>query len=677
MKSTLLLLLLTLSTTICQARQQPYDFGDVPKQQLQKSVYSIDSTANAVVLFDQGESYMDISMKVRYKQHTRIKILTDKGLEQGDIAIGFRKDDPEQKITDLEVVTYNLLPNGEVKEQKIGKREAFEEEVTDNWSLLKFSVPGIKKGSVFEYRYEMISESPVDYKDWQFQKEVPVLWSKYTAKIPQWFDFLTFLRSYYPLDKKELNPYKSHARIWVSGKEKAPSGLSSARQRRQNQQRSYMADLAYMGTEHVWLMKDLPAIVDEPYIYSAEDYSAKILLQLHEYEMPQSPRKKVLTSWLDFIKLIEESDAFGSRLRSHRTFRKDVEKLQLENMNKEEQVITLYNHVRDRMNWNKEYRLLITDDLDDLYNEGTANSTEINMILVQLLREAGLDADPLILSTRSNGEILDMFPIVDQFNHTLAYLKIDEKEYLLDATQDQKPFNILTAESQNGNGLRINAEKASWVPLVNKEAAKRTDLVILQMAEDGSFSGTLESSYKGYFSYNHSKKFSNEDSLEVIHETVFDGNESILLDSLNVNNDVKENNFTYKVQINKVAENMAADVIYFNPFFLKGFKENPFKREERKYPVDFDVPYSSNLIMRVTPPEGFVADELPKSRMVRLPNGLGEFKRIVQPAGNVIVMVFSMKINTYKVMPDQYPYLRQMFQELVDVEAENWVFKKS
>jgi len=111
MKLTLGTLLILFVSTYSHA--QTYKFGDVPIEQLEMTVYDKDSSAKAVVLFDKGETLVDYyndEYQVKFKRHVRIKILTDEGLEYGDISIDFRKAKPEQSFSKIMAETYNLRP---------------------------------------------------------------------------------------------------------------------------------------------------------------------------------------------------------------------------------------------------------------------------------------------------------------------------------------------------------------------------------------------------------------------------------------------------------------------------------------------------------------------------------------------------------------------------------------
>lgn len=670
----LLFLSIIFTSSSLRAFQQPLDYGEIPKEQLEKKIYAIDSTANAVILFDKGESYVDTDLKVRFKRHVRIKVLTDRGLEEGNVNIGFRTEDPEQDVREVKATAYSLSPGGKVKSSDLGKRERFIEAVSDDWSELRFSVPGLQVGSVFEYSYEIVTESPLYMKSWQFQKEIPVLWTEYRVRTPQWFNYLTLVRSFYPLEETSQSTFRGKARLRFSSTQ-APSGMGGTIQSRT--ERSTL--VSYDGLEYKWAMKDVPALTDEPYLNSVEDYSAKVILQLNSLQFPRSQTEPILTNWYDFIKIVEEGDFFGDHIRSGSTLKNIVGNTTNSDQTKFENMIALYDHVREKMNWNGDYELELKKDVDKVYEDRTGNGSEVNMVLVQLLREAGIDADPVILSTRKHGQILDVFPIVEQFNHAVAYAEIDSTNYLLDATLKDKPFDLLPIDSQNGAGLIIDQEKAGWVPLINKTRAEETSLVTVKVNENGSLSGKVESKSQGYYAFSRYQRLKEGDRKEKLHNDLFSGDEIFTIDSVSVDQAYSwKEPFNYTVEFSSRGHaNSRPDVMYINPFIVGKVSENPFKRKERNYPVDFNFPVIEKVVTRIRIPDGWELDEAPESKVVRLPGKLGEFKRIIQPSGNLILMVYSFEMNAYKIQPDQYPYLQEMFQQLVNSMRENIVIKKS
>jgi len=76
-----------------------------------------------------------------------------------------------------------------------------------------------------------------------------------------------------------------------------------------------------------------------------------------------------------------------------------------------------------------------------------------------------------------------------------------------------------------------------------------------------------------------------------------------------------------------------AGTVYFNPFISERWESNPFKSEERFYPVDFGVPREQVLTLTLHYLPSYEVDELPafarcrRARASRLERGRAAFLR--------------------------------------------------
>ena len=72
------------------AQKSPVKFGDIPMEDMKMTTYKPDSSAQAVVLVDYGEAYIQITGSVAtmtFERHVRIKILTREGSEWANAII--------------------------------------------------------------------------------------------------------------------------------------------------------------------------------------------------------------------------------------------------------------------------------------------------------------------------------------------------------------------------------------------------------------------------------------------------------------------------------------------------------------------------------------------------------------------------------------------------------------
>jgi len=632
---------------------QQQDFGDISRAMLEMEVYEKDSTADAVVLFDVGEVYVTEKLEVNYERHIRIKILTDRGLDAGDISISFRDDFPEQEIKGIKAESQYIDENGKVIKTKVGRRDRFENKISDTWKEVKFTIPGLRKGSVLEYRYEMKSESAIDIPDWYFQKQYPVIWSEYTLSIPEWFDYLTYTRGYHPFYVNEEEPYNEIANnSWGGG-------------------------FGYSGTKYHYIMKDVPAIEAEPFMKAKVDYLAQIRFQLASYKFPTSARESVLNSWATVLEAINDSDNYGKRLKSSSLLKEKTNDAIEGTETELDKMIAIYDHVSSVMDWNEDHRFYIEEDLDKIYKKGTGNGSEINLILTQMLKEAGINAKPVAISTTNNGEIIGIYPLDNQFNHTITKVVIDDKVYLLDAKNEKRPYTLLPSSAINGKGFVINENnKIEWIDLKNNSDNRLVNFVNVSINEDGEITGNLQSKNYGYLGYLYKEILSQEDSVmsKEVEEVVFTNADNLKIDSVHVDEETV-NEFSYSVDFRLETDN-SENVIYLNPMLIEAITENPFKKKTRTYPIDYDYTFNKRVIINFEIPEGWEIAEYPESRGYKLTKNAGGYVRLVQVSGNKLTVRYDYIISRKRLLPTEYDELRFMYDGIVKDNTERVVIKK-
>lgn len=654
---------------------QTYDFGDIPIEHLEMEVYEKDSTASSVKLFSIGETdldYRNYKFHLTVKKHVRIKILTDQGLNEGDISILFRNDDSNspQEIRNIKAESYTLNEEGDVIKESVGRRDRFKEEVSKERSQIKFTIPGIKKGSIIEYTYEVYSNNPLDFPDWLFQDDVPVIWSEYTARVPEWFNYLTISRGFHRYHINEQNVYAGSVLI-----REEKTGLTTTYGNRPNPKTDYK--LEFNGTEFHYVMKDLPAIKTEPYMKASMDYLSHIRYQLESIKFPNQMSDRYLGSWGSLVNNMIDDEDFGARLRVSNSLTEAVSKITSDAENNLDKMIGIYNHVSEVMQWNNEYGLWAFEDIDKVMENGTGNGTSINLILIQMLREAGIEAHPVILSTRSNGELIRLFPISSQFNHTIAYVEFDGIYYLLDAKNENRPYNLLPSEVLNGEGLLIYQNQELWVPIINRISNSTLSMINVNFSEEG-FNGSLSSNNKGFYAFNKRNTLDLSDLEKSVEEEILNIpiGSSMKVDSVWISKDKLDEAFEFSANFSNQHQS-SSNIIYFNPMLVGGITENPFKLDERTFPIDYNYEFSESIVLNITIPDGWVIDEKPTPVLFKLPENMGEFRRIIQSSGNQISMNYVYKIKKMRFQSSEYEALKEMYDMMVEMLSQNLVLKKS
>jgi hypothetical protein len=121
---------------------------------------------------------------------------------------------------------------------------------------------------------------------------------------------------------------------------------------------------------------------------------------------------------------------------------------------------------------------------------------------------------------------------------------------------------------------------------------------------------------------------------------------------------------------------LAGDVMYVNPFITGQMDQNPFKSETRIYPVDYGSQQENVYMLQLYVPDGFVVDELPKPKILALPQNAAKYLYSATQIGNVINITSNFQVNKNTFMQLEYPGLREFYNQVVAKQAEQIVLKK-
>jgi len=281
-----------------------------------------------------------------------------------------------------------------------------------------------------------------------------------------------------------------------------------------------------------------------------------------------------------------------------------------------------------------------------------------------------------LVSTRTNG--IPIFPTREGYNYVISGVQIDNTILLLDATDPFSAPNMLPVRALNWEG-RLIYEDGNSVTVNLMPFDKAIDVVMLEITPntDGSISGTHKQQYK-----NHNamlfRKLYNKDTEAVFLENEEKENGDIEID----NYELKNHTDIYKpvIQSYEFIKDDAIEVIsgkmYFSPFHHLVTSENPFKLEQREFPVDFGFPWEDRYIVNTNIPEGYKVESLPESKVISLPDNLGRFKYTIQAAGSKIKLNSTLEFNSSIIPPQYYDTLKEFYRQLVEKETEKVVLSK-
>jgi hypothetical protein len=638
-------IILSLLIHYAQAQKSPIKFGEIALEDLKMTVYSKDSSAAAVILTDYGEAYITLSAShasLIFERHVRIKILKKEGLQWADASIPlYKSGSDEERVSKLKAATYNL-ENGKVVVSTMNKDGVFKEKFNRNVDLQKFTLPNVKEGSVIEYTYNVSSDHLTRFPNWQFQYDIPVRWSEYWALFPEFFIFEKYMQGYIPPTTYEV---------------KDKSGID------------------FNTKAHHWISKFVPAFKEEPFMTSDEDYVSKMNLALSHINFPNQPVQEIMGTWEKLNTNLLEMESFGKAIKSSGFLKKKVEEITVGLTDPLQKVTAIFSFVQHNFEWTGDKDFL-ADNLKDVFEKKKGTSGDLNILFASMLEKANIPFDMVLLSTRDHGFIREQYPMTKQFNYVVSLVKIGDKTLLLDPTEKFLPMGILPERCLNGQGLIISSKNHGWLKIEPKAKARTVVNSELVMDENGGLKGKVNFICDGYDAHrlrsSFTKKGEGDYVKEFLADKTWDVTKSEFQNIKEIDQSAKQ---VHELTINENAT-VAGDVIYLNPFVAGQTKENIFKLDMREYPVDYGSPIEKIYMCRISIPAGYVIDELPKPKIMSLPNNSAKFVYTVTQVGESINVVSSMQINKSLFLQDEYPNLREFYNQMIAKQSEQIVLKK-
>lgn len=666
MKQILTLVLVNLCLISFAQEKSPYTkFGSVSAADLNKKEYKIDSSANAVILCDIQNSKIQGNTKgwfsLNSKRHIVIHILNKNAYDMASIEIPlYVSGNSEEKVNNLKAVTYNL-ENGKVVETKLDKKDQFLEKVDKNRKKLKFTMPQVKEGSIIEVQYDVLSDFISVLDPWYFQSlKAPTLWSEITFGVPSFYAYSFLSRGYLPFTYKDNKNRTENFVVFEDG-----GTISSGRT-------SFDAGV----TDYRWVIANAPELKEESYTSTLRNHIARMEFQLASQSSPLAERS-FRSSWPEITKGLLESESFGEKLNaSNNWMASDIKPLYTGINNNFEVAKSIYKYVRDNFKCNDQYGIYMEQSLKDVFKTRQGSVQEINLLLTAMLRYAGLEANPVLLSTRWHGYAYEFSPLISSMNYLIVQYKEAGKIYYLDASSPRLGFAKLPYYAYNGHG-RVITETAPSINLGPDDLLESSSShFYIANSNEGKWGGSVTQK-KGYY-----------ESLTIRNEVAKSGKESYFkelqkkfgttatlsegsIDSL----DKYEVPLALKYQVEFA--NDGEEILYVNPNFGLGYKKNPFASEERTYPVEMPYVQEETITATIEVPKGYKVDELPKQMILKLdPTGNTFYEYRLSQSGNQISFSGKLKIAHTTFKPQEYPLLREFFSQIVKKQNEQIVFKK-
>jgi hypothetical protein len=638
-----LLALISLTVKAQTLAPPTQEYGKIDKADLEMKACDFEKDANAEVLFNKGDVYYNPSYSISMQIHKRIKIFNDNGKNEANIHIKFYGGNRSEYITGIQAETINLI-DGKVTITKLDKNLIYTKNVDKVRTEITFSLPNVKSGSVIEYKYVWNTNAFYNMPDWYFQEKIPIRYSEISTDIP---DILYF---------------RAHLRV-TSTMVKNTTGAGNS-----------SSELSVRAVANV------PSLTDEPYMSSEADNLQYVSFQLVTIKQEGEFIHSYSDTWAKVGGNLADDEDFGGQLKRKLAHEDTIITKAKALKTDDKKIAYVFNTVKAAMKWNGIDQWYTEEGTSKAWDSKIGNSTEVNLILYHLLKQSGIDAYPMVVSTREHGKVIPYLTSLRQFNRGVVYVKVDtSRYYVLDATGKYNTYYETPAELLNSSGLYIDKSKSIYniINLAKDEPVRQSVLINAEIKPTGKIEGNAQISSASYNRIDEIERYKKDGEKKYIDYLRNDDNNmkisSIKFDNMEIDTLPLALNINFNLDLAGSDENY----IYLNPNLFNSIKSNPFLSENRMTDIDFGYGRAYNISCIYKMPAGYKIDAMPKSISIVIPDKSVAFKRLVIEQDGAIMVRYTINYKNAVYKKADYPDLHAFVKKMYELLNEQIVLKKS
>lgn len=632
---------------LASAQNGEYTFGKVDTEELTMSAYEKDPQAQALYLCEKRTVNYQTDFTMTIDVFVRIKIFSKEAVDLADVAVPYISDtDKRESVNKIEANTYNLV-NGKMVKTPLSKKNIFTEKLNEYASVIKFSLPEVREGSVIEYKYRIRTRSFSRISEFNIQHTNPVKHSEIDVYLP---DFIGFTVNSRGLHHVNLTTDYSNSRFSLGGGLTYPIQVLSCHN------------------------DDIPALHKEPMVWCINDFIMGFDLEVNKFVIPEAGiYENYSWDWNGVNATIRESD-LGRYQNAKNPFSSEVKEIREKDLSDTEKMREVLDLVRNSISFNGARRLIPAAPSQVLH-KGTGDMADLNNILSLALEDCGFRTDLILLNPRSEGR-LSYFPSLDKIRTFIVRAYDSEgNKYYMDASDKYSDLNVLSPELlvdkarvYDPNGI------GAWANLSSLTKSFDRNILSATIDEDGVISGTYTGTHTNQEAYDFSQDYKDCES----EDKFIEGLESSFemdLDSCSFSGIG-----TTKVSVSSrfsTTPEIAGDYIYIRPTLISILDENPFSAQTRELPIEFDITQTTLIQCNITVPEGYSVEEMPAALVLTAGNGDIKFSFLNEVKYGHILTRVTYSINRLIYSTDEYEGLSQFYGKIAELANSRIVLKKN
>lgn len=628
-----------------------YKFLDLPKldiEDLKTTSYSKNAAEPAEVLYKtyhyyitEGELHLDVISRVKiYKKDDAKKFLEE------EIYTRQGSNNTNEKITSLKVNTYNLV-DGKIAATQVDKNSKYKSKENKNYSVTKFAFENVKDGSVVEYKYSILSPFMYVIPKVMIEDEVPIRYFEYVFDAPIYYGYNV---NY----KGELKPFKQE-----------------------------VADKMLYGSDsrtYRFAYKNIAAYKDEKYVNNIENYRTSVRFELNSTNFPMTGGnlhdgsmsggfKSYGVSWQDIRKQLYDDENFGDELKRNNLVKEILPEEIKSIKNEAERAAAVLKFTQSKYSWDGEYSAFTDKGLKNLISTKLGNSAEINLLLILLMRSANLNAEPVLLSTVGRGILTSYSPSIGMLNYVLASVDFDGKFTLYDATSKMTTPNIIRPAALNYYGFVMTKTEAKQINVLCPQKSVTYLTVDAKLNPDGTIGGSFSDRDTMLYAMMNNER--HDENKTEYQNTYY--KERYKFPYTNIKSGVTEKG-DFQTSFDFDSDSFVDGIgnkLVFNPLLFLFNKSHEFDQtDERRSPIELYTGYDKIKKVTITLPDGYVFENIPKSKKFRTEDSAIQYVYKVTQEGNKLTVETTTTVEDPVYPKEYYPAFKQIFDNITKMEGQ-------
>jgi len=191
---------------------------------------------------------------------------------------------------------------------------------------------------------------------------------------------------------------------------------------------------------------------------------------------------------------------------------------------------------------------------------------------------------------------------------------------------------------------------------------------------DGLLAGTMLTTMNGLNALEYRNAYAGsieEDIIGVIESK----NQNIEVEQIRFRN--KKKNYKPLSEMIKFSQDNGADIIgdkiYVSPLLFLSINANPFKLDERLYPIDYGSPWKNDTNISLEIPDGYIMESKPEDLTLTLPNQMGTYTLKTELKNNKLFINSKTIVNVPFITANYYSTIKELYKKAIENQLEKIV----